>query len=273
MNITAIQNSFNLIGNPTLPLQEQLKLGIYADRKRLLYFTANSDTLLQIGNYNLFAADDATAIENIAAIFNTDLRLQQNFSSVTLFYDGDFELIPDTFFIQNQSSLADKTFAEVHLAYQPDFDISPVLRQHFSTIQKTHSGTALINSLISENTDGKTNFYTLVHPDFLDIVVFDENKKLLFYNRYSYKTPTDFIYYILLVCDFLQIDRSKQTLYLLGEISSNSAIYTICYRYFEKTVLLRPTGNIAFGEGFADFPIHIHYHLYSTLLCALSEVH
>jgi preprotein translocase subunit SecA len=95
------------------------------------------------------------------------------------------------------------------------------------------------------------------------VLAFNEAGNLQIMNRYDFKTQTDFIYFLLLCCDQLNIDREKTELVLSGEVDIESKIYDVCYRYFRFISFIRTPENLHFSRAFDIFPKHLHFNLYN----------
>lgn len=64
------------------------------------------------------------------------------------------------------------------------------------------------------------------------------NQKLELYNSFEYKTPEDFIYYILFTAEQLFLNPENFKLELLGNISEESPLFQIAYKYVRNTALM-----------------------------------
>ena len=64
-----------------------------------------------------------------------------------------------------------------------------------------------------------------------------QNQKLHLFNSFEYKTPEDFIYYILFTAEQLQLNPENFKLELLGAIVENDAFYQIAYKYIRNISL------------------------------------
>ena len=100
--------------------------------------------------------------------------------------------------------------------------------------------------------------------EYVDILVFKEGKKLHYFNRFIYQTETDFIYYLLLVCDESKINREQVYLVFSGEVNINSKLYDIAFRYFLHISFFKSSSSIVFAKAFDTFPKHLHLFLYSS---------
>ena len=119
------------------------------------------------------------------------------------------------------------------------FSIKAKLDSQFNNIKYHHSSSVLLNSLvtINKNQTGK-KLYAHIRETHFETIVFD-GKNLLFYNTFNHHSSEDFIYYLLFVCEQLQLNPEKIELIFLGEIEKNSAIYASAQKYVR---------NIKFGE-------------------------
>ena len=69
-------------------------------------------------------------------------------------------------------------------------------------------------------------------------IVVVQNQQLLLFNTFDYKTPEDFIYYILFAAEQLQLNPEHFQLELLGKISESDKLYNIAYQYIRNVSLL-----------------------------------
>jgi Protein of unknown function (DUF3822) len=65
-----------------------------------------------------------------------------------------------------------------------------------------------------------------------------ENQKLLLFNSFDYQTKEDFIYYILFTAEQLQLNPETFKLQLLGEISEESDLFKIAFKYIRNVSLM-----------------------------------
>jgi hypothetical protein len=69
-------------------------------------------------------------------------------------------------------------------------------------------------------------------------VVF-RGKKLYYFNRFSYETIEDFLYYILFSIEQLDIDTEQVPLYITGEVEPTALFYNKVRRYVRYIYLLK----------------------------------
>ena len=65
-----------------------------------------------------------------------------------------------------------------------------------------------------------------------------KNQQLILFNSFQYKTPEDFIYYILFTCEQLQLNPETIPVQFLGAISEESDAFKIAYKYIRNCSLL-----------------------------------
>ena len=68
-------------------------------------------------------------------------------------------------------------------------------------------------------------------------IVVIKNQKLQFFNSFDYKTPEDFIYYILFTAEQLQLNPEVFKLEILGSCTENDSYYLIGYKYIRNVQL------------------------------------
>ena len=117
--------------------------------------------------------------------------------------------------------------------------IKTKLDYHFLNVAYHHYSSGMIDSLIVQNKNktGK-KFFVHVQQSHFEAIVLD-GKNLLFYNTFNHHSAEDFIYYVLFVCEQLQLNPETQEVILLGEIERNSTIFALTQKYIR---------NIKFGE-------------------------
>jgi hypothetical protein len=143
-------------------------------------------------------------------------------------------------------------------------ELKSKLDSTFNNLSYRHYSSVLIESLILQNKN-KTNKKLYVHiqqAHFEAILI--EGKNLLFYNTFNYQSPEDFIYYLLFVCEQLQLNPENVEAVVLGEVEKSSGIIALIQKYIR---------TVTFGERFSDadlgyqlqtFPKHFYYTLFNN---------
>lgn len=119
-----------------------------------------------------------------------------------------------------------------------------------TNIRFHHFSSLLIEGLLIQNKNQPNKkLFVHVQPSHFEVLVF-EGKGLLFYNTFNYFSAEDFLYYLLFVCEQMNLNPENIELIVLGELEKNSDIFTLTQKYIR---------NIKFGER-AD-ESHLSYQL------------
>jgi hypothetical protein len=146
------------------------------------------------------------------------------------------------------------------------FSIKVKLDPQFKNIAYHHSSTVIIDSLvaINKNQTGK-KLYAHVQETHFEAIVMD-GKNLLFYNTFNHHSPEDFIYYLLFVCEQLQLNPEKIELIFLGEIEKNSAIYAAAQKHIRTVKFGERTEAADYSYQLQTLPKHFYYTLFNSYI-------
>ncbi len=92
----------------------------------------------------------------------------------------------------------------------------------------------------SKNTD---TILVNVRDEEFDLVIYNK-QKLQICNSYAYKTPEDFLYYILFTFEQLKILPEEATVAIIGHQFKQSELYSISEKYIKNIVLLDGNFNV-----------------------------
>jgi len=126
---------------------------------------------------------------------------------------------------------------EMNNVYIPYVNMNNYFIDQFGTFDYKHANTILVNKLLdlSKNNEDRKMFVHVSDSHFEIVVI--QNQKLQLYNTFEYKTPEDFIYYILFTAEQLFLNPENFKLELLGSISEGDSLYNIAYKYVRNTNL------------------------------------
>jgi hypothetical protein len=123
---------------------------------------------------------------------------------------------------------------QMNAVYIPYVNINNFFIDQFGAFDYKHANTILVSKLLdaSKNNDTKK---MIVHfnPGHFEIIVI-QNQKLLLFNSFEYKTPEDFIYYLLFTAEQLNMNPESFKLELLGAISEEDDFYKIAFKYIRN---------------------------------------
>ena len=127
---------------------------------------------------------------------------------------------------------------EMNNVFIPYVNINNYLLDQFETFDYKQVNSILVSKLLdfSKNVDEKQVFVHFSADKFEIIVV--QNQKLLLFNSFDYKTKEDFIYYLLFTAEQLNLNPEHFRLQLLGDISEESELFEIAFKYIRNVSLL-----------------------------------
>lgn len=129
-----------------------------------------------------------------------------------------------------------------------------------------HTSTLIEGVLQQYSKADKQRIYVSVSDDILTVVV-KKGSELLFCNNFKFKTPNDFIYFVLFVYDGLELNVESIPVVLMGDISRNSEIFNKLYKYIRHIHFGEKPGSLKFSYKFDEIHDHLYFDLYNMHLC------
>jgi hypothetical protein len=121
--------------------------------------------------------------------------------------------------------------------YIPYVNMNNYFIDQYGTFDYKHANTVLVNKLLDLSKNNvELHFFVHLSYTHFEIVII-QNQKLVLYNSFDYKTPEDFLYYILFTSEQLHLNPENFKLILLGKITEGDALYTIAYKYVRNVSL------------------------------------
>lgn len=189
-------------------------------------------------------------LKELKSFLNRNRVMEHDFSEVTVIHKNKlFSLVPKPLFttakLPNYLKFNAKLMADDHIVYDeiphqdivnvyvPYANINNYIFDCFGEFEFIHSGTVLINTLFNQNRGSVVPVcYVQVAEREMEMAVISE-KKLLFYNQFEYKTPEDFLYYVLFSLEQVQVGLEHVRLSLFGHIAEGNVLYEGCSRYIK----------------------------------------
>lgn len=127
---------------------------------------------------------------------------------------------------------------EMNNVYVPFVNINNFLLDQYETFEYQNANSILVKQLLdlSKNKEEKQVFVHLQKEHFEIVVV--KNQQLLLFNSFQYRTPEDFIYFILFTCEQLQLNPETISVQIFGNCSEEDAFFKIAYQYIRNCTLL-----------------------------------
>jgi len=187
-------------------------------------------------------------LDQIEVVFGEHNELQHEFYEVRVVYATDlYSIIPSSLFDETKASeylkfnskiLSNDFIAtdvidpySLTVVYVPFININNFFFDRFGTFQYFHSASLLIRSILNHEKNAiNTKTYIHVLEDSFDIIVIKKNA-LQLCNTHRFKTPEDFIYYVLFTLEQLDLNPETVELVLCGNIKEDDDNYKILYHY------------------------------------------
>jgi hypothetical protein len=153
--------------------------------------------------------------------------------------------------------------AEARNIYAFPKEIEKSLKKISSSVRIRHHLSPLIERVLSvfKNKPARRAFAHVQEQRF-DLLI-AEGGKLLLANSFSFRSPEDFIYYLLFACEQLKMNPEELELEITGEIETDSAISAIAKKYIRHVRFGQRSAEARFAKEFEQFPAHFYHLLFS----------
>ncbi len=237
------------INNDTINTNKSLSVQISLTG---LSFLATSSDNREVLFFSEEKFDNTTTPEEILtvidSVINSNEGLQHSFNQVTLLYATNlYTLVPVSLFDEKKASeylkfnskiLANDFIShdtlknhDLVVVYVPYININNYFFEKYGSFQYYHTNSILIRTIMNaEKFSNEAKVYLHVQTESFDCLIVKEGK-LILCNTYSYRTPEDFIYYLLFCMEQLKLNPESTEVVLSGDIKKKSEIYTIVYKY------------------------------------------
>ena len=268
MTTAQIKNSFKSIGEieaTVAPSSLVLKLSFTNASLRYFVLSQTSHQIIFWGDYTLHnISSDIELANRVEKIFEKDEILQINYSKILVGLDDTYSVMPTEFsFLINQEEQQSQNLGDTELVYQTSEKILQTIKRLFPKAELLHLNSTYLHTLPKYLNESTEKLFLNVSHSHFDLVRFNGDKKLRLMNRYPYQASSDFIYFVLLCCEELKINREETELVLMGNIDSESGIYDLCLRYFRHLSFIQKPEAVNFTKAFENFPKHHHFNLYN----------
>lgn len=246
-----------LVHNPNITEKKYKKLAIQVSTEGLSFCV--TDTLNQrVLSFREVHFDLSNKTASIEELYGSAIRshseLAEKYDEILLLHHNNLStFVPtalfDEHFIGSYLQYNVKVFESDFFAhdeipayhmnsvYVPNVSINNFFVDQHGTFDYKHAHTVLVTKLLetSKNVDEKKVFVHFNKHHFEIVVV--QNQNLLLFNCFEYKTPEDFVYYLLFTAEQLNLNPESFKLELLGDISESSEFFKLAYKYIRNVAL------------------------------------
>lgn len=191
----------------------------------------------------------------VEEVFKTEPLLSQKYNSVNITHVNDLStFVPKALFDENNLpgylKYSHKIYKNDFITfdtipnhdlinvYIPYVNINNYFLERFGSFNYEHSSTVFVKNLLDTYKFSEhPHMFVMVDHDHFEILAIADNN-LQLYNSFSYKTPEDFIYYVLFVAEQLDFNPREFELFFLGKTVANDPIYQIAFKYVKNIAFL-----------------------------------
>jgi len=128
---------------------------------------------------------------------------------------------------------------DITIVYIPFININNYLFERYGNFKYHHATTLLLKYILNiEKHSTIPKLYLNLGIDMFDILVINRGE-LLLCNSYEFKTPEDFIYYILFCLEQLKLNPETIVCLLSGEIDDKDANYNMLFTYIRHISFIK----------------------------------
>lgn len=132
-----------------------------------------------------------------------------------------------------------------------------------------HNATSVLAGFCDQqNHNSGKRVFVNVKGDHLQIALLD-NKEVIFYNSFDFHNEQDFLYHVMLVFNQFGLSPASHPVILTGQITKDSQIYRMLFRYINIIAFLEAPSGIQLGSKYTGTPTHFFFDLFSLRLCEL----
>ena len=153
------------------------------------------------------------------------------------------------------------------IAFSMPEKVHACLKPFVGKTQFFSSAFPLINSAMqtSRSLDQKIVLVNVFDEAFEVVVA--EPRKILFCNSFPFRSPEDFVYFLLLVSENLSVNNDKDTFYFCGQLEKNSTVFQLCRKYIRNTQWMGRPEGIEFSNLFSGLPAHFFHSFFHLFHC------
>lgn len=266
-----------------LPEDCRLLVEISGQSFNYILFTRSPDQLFLLRQYRLYTSGDKNTRDVLEEIITGDPVIARfghnavivyNFADATLLPSEHYRTelkVPVTKLLFGDIE-SDVIFDEqvmdwnIQNVYTVSKDLHTLCREKFTGGQYWHLYTMILR-WSKENEVPKGNFARVIFYNDKFITAFFINGALQLMQTFSYQTPEDVSYYLLLICKQFNIKPAKATLNISGLIDTQSPLYSELIKYFEEVHNEGIPSNYATNGILDEYPVHYFSPLLKMSLC------
>lgn len=143
-------------------------------------------------------------------------------------------------------------------------NLKEAVNKHFVEVSYGLTAVSLLN-YFSKLTQLDALF--AIHLNDEEVLIYRfEDKKLVFFNSFSFMTPEDVVYHVLNVMNDQKLSNERSLVYYSGLLPEDSGLMESLKDYIKNLKPLERTNKVNYASKVAAMPVHYFVHHYSKLL-------
>lgn len=280
-----IQPAFEIGSSSLTALPEGCRLLIEISSQSLNYilYTKDPHQLYLLRQYRMYTTADRSVRDILEEIISGDPILVEYAQKALIVYNfPGADLVPfEHYSADIKNAIARVTTGDIesdivfdekvrdwnmHNIYRVSKEIHALCKEKFKGSEYWHLNTLVLQSVKEEQLNNGNVCKVIFYNDKF-IVAYFRDRKLQLLQTFTYQTPEDVAYYLLVICKQFGVSQQEMILNISGLIDAQSALYTELMKYFAEVhyeVLPRSFGIDNLLE---EFPEHYFSPILKMSLC------
>ncbi|HUQ64559.1 MAG TPA: DUF3822 family protein [Flavitalea sp.] len=266
-----------------LPADCKLLIEVSAQSFNYILFTRSPDQLYILRQYRIYTTGDKNTRDVLEEIISGDPVLMQYGGTAIIVYNfPDANLLPSEHFkTELKKAVTNLLYGDtenelifdehvndwnIQNVYTVSRDLHTLCRDKFRGGQYWHLYTMILRwSKQSELNSGSFARVIFYNDKFITAFFIDGALQLM--QTFSYQTPEDASYYLLLICKQFNVDPAHLVLNISGLIDTQSALYSELIKYFEEVHYEGVPSTYGTNGILEEYPSHYFSPLLRMSLC------
>jgi hypothetical protein len=156
---------------------------------------------------------------------------------------------------------------DAHIVYGISVPVKSIIHTYFPKAVIKHYGSCWLDQQLSQHKHQEDALLLMsIQSTHMEITLL-KSGRLHYFNTFRYKTAEDLTYYLLFVCEQLDLDPNSIPLQLYGELEKQSQIYDYLYKYVRHISFGKRNEHIRLSPAINQLPPHYYHHLLHQHLC------
>tara|TARA_B100001250_G_C19670160_1_gene731128 strand:- start:214 stop:1041 length:828 start_codon:yes stop_codon:yes gene_type:complete len=244
-------------------------------------FNTETNTFQSVKTYSI--ENNTNFEDNMYNIIQNDKTLKKKYKkTLGTIESKNCTFIPDVFFDKkklhnylhfNNKANSDnlylstkQQFTNCHSVFTINSRLEQLLNKSFNNLNIKSFESVFVDyslHLQIENYDA-----LFVHIDknvfFLTLI---RNKKLIFFNQFSFENNDEFLYYFMNCLDVLKLNASTIKLNIMSSLEKNHTTLHILRQYVKHIYFVKRSVNFLYEDQIMSQNEHLNHHLFSQIIC------